>query len=85
MSTKTKRRLSRFADRLEAVVNTSIKAFAGAVELILIDAVFGNARFRKHGPKMRPIIHRTYVRNIVVRERPLSRQERVHIVMNRRG
>jgi hypothetical protein len=63
---------------LEAVAHTSIKAFAYAVELILIDFVFGKAKYRKRGPKLRPIMHRTYNRTVVVRE-PLP-SERLHIV-----
>jgi 2C-methyl-D-erythritol 2,4-cyclodiphosphate synthase len=73
MSTKTKRRLSRFADGLEAVANVIISA----IELVLIDAVFGKSKYRKRGAKMRPIIHRTYNRTIVVRSSVPS--ERLHI------
>jgi hypothetical protein len=78
MSAPTIRRLNKFADLLEAVAHTSIRAFANAVELLLIDFVFGKAKYRKRGPKMRPIMHRTYNRTVVVRE-PLP-SERLHIV-----
>jgi hypothetical protein len=83
MSTKTKRRLSRFADGLEAVVFTSIRAFASGVELFLIDFVFGKAKYRKRGPKMRPIIHRTYNRTVYIR-REILPSERVHVVKTTR-
>lgn len=79
MSHKTKRRLSRFADALEAVVNLSIRAIAGTIELCLIDLAFGKSRYRKRYPKMRPIIHKTYNRTYVVRER-LTYPEHVYTV-----
>jgi hypothetical protein len=82
MSAPTLRHLSRFADGLEAIVFTSIRAFANAVELVMIDGVFGKAKYRKRGPKMRPIIHRTYNRTVVVRE-PLP-SERVYPVKMRK-
>jgi hypothetical protein len=81
MSIKTKRRLSRFANGLEAVVVTSIKGFASAVELILIDFAFGKGKFRKRGSKMRPIIHRTYNRTIIYRASVPS--ERLHVVKSK--
>ncbi len=84
MSLKIKRRLSRFADGLEAVVRISIESFALSVHLFMIDLVWGKGKYRKHGPKMRPIIHRTYVRNITVRE-PIGRRQRANDLMNRRG
>ena len=81
MSHTTKRRLNKIADLLENVAHLSIKAFANAVELVLIDFAFGKSKYRKRGPKMRPIIHRTYNRTVVVRE-PLP-SERLHIVKTR--
>jgi hypothetical protein len=78
MSHTTKRRLNKFADVLEAVAMNSIKAVINAVELVMIDFAFGKSKYRKRGPKMRPIIHRTYNRTVVVRE-PLP-SERLHIV-----
>ncbi|HEY7348099.1 MAG TPA: hypothetical protein VH599_07235 [Ktedonobacterales bacterium] len=61
------------------VLEKSISGVAASVELVLIDLVFGKAKYRRHGPKMRPIIHRTYNKTVIVRE-PL---ERVHIVKTR--
>jgi hypothetical protein len=85
MSTKTKRRLSRVANALEAIVFTSIRAFAGAVELVLIDGVFGKSKYRKRGAKMRPIIHRTINRTVYVQRVMLpTEQERVHVVGGKR-
>ena len=84
MSIKTKRRLSRFADGLEAFVNTSIRASAGAVELILIDAVFGKGKYRKRGPKMRPIIHRHYNKTVYITRRMLPTEQMHALKANRR-
>ena len=67
MSIKTKRRLNKFADVLEAVALTIIKGAASAVELVMIDLAFGKAKYRKRGPKMRPIVHHTYNRTYIVR------------------
>jgi hypothetical protein len=83
MSSKTKRRLNKFADVLEAVANIIINA----IELVIIDAVFGKSKYRKRGPKMRPIVHRTYHRNRTVyiqRVMLPTEQERVHIVKTNR-
>lgn len=44
MSHTTKRRLNKFADVLEAVATTIINA----VELVMIDLVFGKSKYRKH-------------------------------------
>jgi hypothetical protein len=74
MSHTTKRRLNKFADVLEAVATNIINA----IELVIADAAWGKAKYRKRGSKMRPIIHRTYNRTVVVRE-PLP-SERLHIV-----
>jgi hypothetical protein len=81
MSIKTRRRLSRFADGLEAVVKHSINIGLNAVELILIDGVFGKGKYRKRGAKPRPIIHRTYNRTYIVRPRLPS--ERISPKTNR--
>jgi hypothetical protein len=78
VSASTIRRLNKFADVLEAIATTIING----VELVAIDFVFGKARYRKRGPKMRPIIHRTYNRTVVVRE-PLP-SERVYPVKMRK-
>jgi len=79
MTYKTKRRLSRFADALEAIVHISIKLLANAVELVMIDFVFGKSKYRKHGAKMRPIIHRTINRTVYV-QRVMLPSERAHAV-----
>jgi hypothetical protein len=83
MSTKTKRRLKKFGHVSKSVVFTTIRAFADAVELVMIDLAHSKAKYRKRGSKMRPIIHRTYYRTVVVRERsPLP--ERAHVVRGNR-
>jgi hypothetical protein len=74
VSYKTKRRLNKIADLLEAVAHTIINA----IELVIADAAWGRAKYRKRDPKLRPIIHRTYNRTVVVRESLPS--ERLHIV-----
>lgn len=50
---------------------------AGCIELVLIDLVYGKAKYRKRGPKMRPIIHRTIHRRTVVIQQPVVVKERV--------
>lgn len=49
------------------VLEKSITVFAASIELVLIDLVFGKAKYRRHGPKMRPIIHRTYNKTVIAR------------------
>jgi hypothetical protein len=78
MSERTRNNLIRVADQLEK----SLRFIAGAIELVMIDLAWGKGKYRKRGPKMRPIIHRTYNRTVVVRE-PLS-SERLHIVRTNR-
>ena len=85
MSTNIKRRPNKFARVSKAVAFTSIKLFTDAVELLLIDFVFGKGKYRKRGPKTRPIIHRTVNRTVYVQRVMLpAEQGRVHIVKTRR-
>ena len=84
MTTKTKRRLSRFADGLEAVVFTIIRELAWALELLGIDVAFGKGKYRKHGPKLRPIVNKTIVRHITVSD-SIARRQRANDLMNRKG
>ena len=73
MSYKTRRRLSRLADALEAIV----RFIVSAIELVVIDAAHGHGRNRKRSPYA--VVHRTYNRTYVqpvIRE-PLLPSERV--------
>lgn len=75
MSYKTARHLSTVADILEKL----LWLIAGAIELVMIDLAWGKGKYRKRGPKMRPIIHRTYNRTVYIRREMLP-SEQVHIV-----
>lgn len=44
---------------------------ADALELFLIDLAYGKAKYRRRGPRLRPIIHRTYNRRTVIVQQPV--------------
>lgn len=44
---------------------------ADALELVLIDLAYGKAKYRRRGPRLRPIIHRTYNRRTVIVQQPV--------------
>jgi len=49
MSSKFWKRLARKSGQL----------LADSIQLVLVDATFGKSKYRKHGERLRPIIHRT--------------------------
>lgn len=73
MSTKTKKRLERTANRLEKCTFFCLNAVAGALQLLVIDAVWGKAKYRKRASRPRPVVHKTFI----VHERA-PRMYRVH-------
>lgn len=75
MSYKTARRLNTIADLLEKAA----RLIAEVIALVMIDLAWGKGKYRKRGPKMRPIIHRTYNRTVFIR-REMMPTEQVHIV-----
>lgn len=79
MSVKTKRRLNKFSKVLAAVTNTVLNEMLHAIELVMIDLVFGKSKYRKRGARMRPIIHRTYNRTVYIRREMLP-TEQLHTV-----
>lgn len=50
---------------------------ATGIELVLIDLTFGKSKYRKHGARMRPIIHRTVNHRTVIIQQPVAVTERV--------
>lgn len=57
--------------KIADVLEKSVRGIAAAIELILIDLVFGKSKYRRRGAKMRPIIHRTYNRRTVIIREPV--------------
>lgn len=68
MSAKTRKRLEQVANTLEQVVMKTLAATADAIQLVMVDLVYGKPKYRKRAPQPRPIIHRTYNRTVIYRQ-----------------
>ena len=53
--------MRQLANMLKKIAVGMMNCFIFGAELLLIDAVFGKPRFRKCYPRVRPIIHKTYI------------------------
>lgn len=56
---------------LQKLALKSGRFVADVLELFLIDLAYGKSKYRRRGPRLRPIIHRTYNRRTVIVQQPV--------------